>query len=96
MPWSTSNRRSQLPPGWSNRIVPAIRRRDHTCRWPTDTGVCGAPGRDVDHKGDPHDHRPENLWLLCGPHHDAKTKGEAMAARPRLARPAEKHPGLIN
>lgn len=95
MAWSTSQRRQQLPPGWSTRIVPAIKRRDNgICQWPTDEGICGAAGRDVDHKVSPYDHRPEALWLLCGPHHDAKTKAESNAARVRIARPVERHPGL--
>lgn len=98
MSWASSNRRAELPPGWTSRIVPRIKRRDHgVCQWPTHAGICGAPGTDVDHKLSPHDHRDEALWLLCTHHHKRKTAGEAAAARePAVTerRPAERHPGL--
>jgi 5-methylcytosine-specific restriction protein A len=92
--WATSHRRDSLPRNWA-RLRAYVHRRDHgVCQWPAGEGICGGPGRDVDHRYDPADHRPESLWLLCGPHHDAKTQAEARAGRILLARPAEPHPGL--
>ena len=63
-------------------------------QWPTGD-TCGAPGRDVDHKLNRHDHRLVALWTLCGTHHDAKTHAESMASRVPLNRPAERHPGIL-
>lgn len=37
---------------------------------------------------------PTNLRTLCLTHHRRKTSAEGRAARLKLARPAEKHPGL--
>lgn len=99
MSWSTSTRRAELPPGWSSTIVPRIKARDHdACQWPTHTGVCGSTDRlEVDHIGDPHDHRDANLRALCHWHHAKRTAEQAAAARgPAVTerRPAERHPGL--
>jgi 5-methylcytosine-specific restriction protein A len=93
MPWDSSNRRAELPPNWSSEIVPRIRRRDSDrCQ------TCGSTNRpEVDHIGDPHDHRDHNLRVLCHWHHAKRTAQQAAAARgPAVTerRPAERHPGL--
>lgn len=98
MSWAGSNRRATLPPGWSSRTVPRIKARDRVCQWPTEYGVCGSTDRlEVDHIGDPHDHRDANLRALCHWHHSKRTAQQAAAARgPAVTerRPAEQHPGL--
>lgn len=102
MPWSTSNRRAELPADWDSTRRPRVLARDgHRCvarmrdgsRCPTTTGL------EVDHIGDRLDHEDANLQTLCRWHHRAKTQGESAAARrrrprERRARPAESHPGL--
>lgn len=94
--WASSNRRSELPANW-HWLRGHVRKRDKgVCQWPVGDSICGKPGDGgVDHKNDPHDHRPENLWLLCAGHHKHKTQAEAMAGRVFAKRPAEKHPGLL-
>ena len=60
-----------------------IRERDfHVCR------ECGAPAHQVDHIieiADGGDNHPDNLQLLCDPHHNRKTRAsqEAWNAGPR-------------
>lgn len=91
--WEGSNRRSELPSDWYTRIRPAVLQRDgHRCR------QCGAPANQVDHVGDRHDHRPENLQALCDWCHKRKTslQGNRSPNRTtvREARGPERHPGL--
>jgi 5-methylcytosine-specific restriction endonuclease McrA len=52
--------KARQTPQW-HRLAATIRRRDrNTCQH------CGQHGRIVDHiNGDPHDHRPANLQVLC-------------------------------
>lgn len=91
--WADSTRRQQLPPGWSSRIVPRIRKRDgNRC-----TRCRSTERLEVHHIGDPHDHSDDNLATLCHACHAGETAREATAARrPRAStkRPAEPHPGL--
>lgn len=91
-------RTAPLPPGWA-RIRAAVLERDgHRCTWRDDGVRCIEAATDVDHIGDPNDHRPANLRSLCGWHHDRRTAQQAAAARarlPKMARPAERHPGLV-
>lgn len=95
--WAGSNRRQQLPPDW-----PAIRRRilqrdGHQCTALMGDGTrCPERARDVDHLGDRHDHRDENLTSKCGWHHGRKSSAEGNAARRRWSsrRKSEPHPGL--
>ncbi len=96
--WQGSNRREELPPDWYTRIRPRIIRRDRgECQWRMAVGgICGEPGTDVDHRGDPGDHRDENLQLLCPRHHKRKSSAEGNAARrprPSRLRKPEQHPG---
>jgi len=101
MAWDTSNRRAELPPDWRSKRRPRILARDgHQCQWPTELGPCGHPATDVDHKQPGNDHSDDNLWALCGWHHDHKTQGEAAAARRAKGylstkRSQEQHPGLV-
>lgn len=104
MPWSTSDRRTELPPNW-----PLLRRRvlvrdRHRCTWRNDDGqACGAPATDVDHVRRGGDHSMENLRSLCTTHHRIKSSGEGWAERNRLIqansrrfRRTEGHPGILS
>jgi len=67
----TGRRTIPLPPGWGS-IADSILVRDPVCRWgilPSEDGPCGARSTEVDHIGDPSDHRPELLRGICRPHH---------------------------
>ena len=75
-----------------------LRRDGHTCQ------MCGSQGvpLEIDHRNNtrgPGYDSDENLWALCGPCHEPKSKKEAVAgARRRRALgyyPRERHPGLI-
>lgn len=93
-PWAGSTRRDRLPADWAQRRAAVIRRDGGRCQMPqADRLPCGAPGTDIDHirRGD--DHRLDNLWLLCRACHTAKTQAEAAAARVRMYRTPERHPG---
>lgn len=95
-PWRNSTRSARLPANW-HALRAAVTRRDNgRCQMPqADRLPCGAPGTDVDHirRGD--DHRLENLWLLCRACHTAKTQAESAAARVRMFRTPERHPGEL-
>lgn len=96
---ATSWRTVPRPVGWKN-IRTTILERDHgVCTWIEDSERCTEQGTDVDHIGDPDDHSPGNLRLLCGYHHRKRTALQARAARgplPTRRRPTEAHPGLIS
>lgn len=93
MPWASSQRRAELPPGWSSRIVPRILQRDPTCR--LQLRGCTNVSTEVDHIGDKHDHSDANLRGLCHPCHAKRTHEQSLAARPSRRRPAERHPGVM-
>lgn len=92
MPWETSNRHDELPPGWA-QIRKRIGNRDGwLCQWPRSSrGICGSQATDCDHRGDRNDHSPENLWMLCRWHHRAKTQDESATAR-RAIQAKASHP----
>jgi len=101
---SASSRRTvSLPNGWDG-IRPVILARDPSCRYgaiPDDMyelGQCREPSTEVDHMGDPDDHRPEMLRGICHRHHLIRTARQAAAARnstrPSRKRPPEPHPGF--
>lgn len=98
MPWTRrSARTAPLPPDWK-RIRAAILTRDgHQCtatRGDTATR-CTNPATDVDHIGDPTDHRPHMLRSLCAHHHRRITGAQGGGrVRKRATRRAPKHPGL--
>lgn len=94
MPWqNTSGRTSPLPPNWATIRAAILRRDQHQCTEQRgDTGNrCEASATDVDHIGDPADHRPENLRALCAHHHRRKTARQGALAKP--TKPKPKHPG---
>lgn len=100
MAWSTSNRRSQLPPYWDRIRAIVLKRDGYRCRWiREDTGKrCGAYATDVDHidQANHDDHRPDALQSLCSYHHGRKSSSEGgtAAARKRAAK-KRRHPGLL-
>ncbi|MDX2528043.1 HNH endonuclease [Streptomyces europaeiscabiei] len=92
--WADSNRRNELPADWYTGIRPAILERDgHRCQ------ACGDHATDVDHIGDKHDHRPDNLQALCGWCHKRKTSAQGNQSPNRQqiteTRQREQHPGLM-
>ncbi|MFE0039427.1 HNH endonuclease [Streptomyces sp. NPDC059015] len=92
--WQDSNRRAELPADWYTRIRPLILARDgHACQ------SCGRLATDVDHIGDKHDHRLENLQALCSRCHMRKTSRQGNLSPNRVkvteARDMERHPGLM-
>ncbi|MFG2618042.1 HNH endonuclease [Streptomyces sp. NPDC048507] len=95
-PWRTA----PLPADWATDIRPPILERDgHQCTWTRADGTrCTETTQlEVDHLGDPDDHRPHMLRTLCRHHHRRRTAiqaNEAQGPRPSRARPAEQHPGL--
>ena len=75
-PWANSNRRQQLPRGWSHTIVPRILARDPICT------VChNRLSTEVHHVNGPTDHRDDNLAGLCKDCHKAETQKQSQAAR---------------
>ncbi len=101
MAWSTSNRKSQLPPDWDRVIAPAILRRDHhRCQHiREDTGHrCLAYANQVDHRDQSRswDHSPANLQALCEYHHGRKSSAEGgRAAAAKRRNKARQHPGIL-
>lgn len=110
MPWSTSDRREQLPSDWHARRARTYRVAGGRCEWVTDGHRCaytgplnktaGRPGMHVDHKDRTKGHEQANLQLLCPPHHLAKSSTEGQYAMRQLRGSAyhriEKHPGFID
>jgi hypothetical protein len=101
---SSGSRRSvPLPSGWDGLRGPILA-RDPSCRYgsiPEDMyepGRCQAPSTEVDHIGDPDDHRHEMLRGLCTRHHNIRTSRQAALARNATRvtrkRPPESHPGF--
>ncbi|MFE6282447.1 HNH endonuclease [Streptomyces sp. NPDC057877] len=87
------------PTGWKRIRAGILERDGGVCTWIDDGERCTEPGTDVDHIGDPDDHSPANLRLLCGYHHRRRTALQARAARgplPTRRRPTEAHPGLVS
>lgn len=94
MPWG---RGYTQPPGWSATRARVLARDGHRC-YVYDVAVCVGMATEVDHlinqaTGGSHD--DANLRAICAPCHRRKTAAEASAARPRRARPAGKHPGIL-
>jgi hypothetical protein len=94
-------RSAPLPKGWG-RLRMAVLARDPVCRWgllPGEDDVCGQDSTEVDHIGEPWDHRLVALRGLCHSHHRRRTSGQVAAqnaARAALRlRPMEPHPGII-
>lgn len=85
-------RRATLPSDW-RKIRARILRRDPLCRLALD--VCTGRSTEVDHIGDPGDHRPANLRGVCSECHKRRTAQQAADAKPTTKRPTERHPGLL-
>lgn len=95
--WATSTRRARLPKNWKHLVAATQARAGGRCEAIDTSGNrCVRPGTDCDHVIPNDDHRLSNLQWLCHPHHEAKTKAEAAAARHRHSRrrPAKPHIGL--
>ena len=100
LPYS-GRRTIPLPPGWGS-IAYRVIARDPVCRWgilPGEEGLCGQDSTEVDHMGDPSDHRIEVLRGICQTHHQKRTSGQANAARSRIRslryRAPDRHPGYV-
>jgi 5-methylcytosine-specific restriction enzyme A len=98
-----SRRSVPLPSGWG-AIRYAVLVRDPTCRWgavgiPNEDDRCGQPSTEVDHIGEPSDHRPSVLRGICYSHHLKRSSAQGnavLSARRALSvRPKERHPGYI-
>jgi len=96
--WTSSSRRTELPPDWPAIRTRILTRDGYRCTWITDGRRCQARATDVDHVGDKHDHRDENLRALCSECHKRRTQAQAKQAqaaqRAKARRPTEPHPGL--
>jgi 5-methylcytosine-specific restriction protein A len=100
--WSSSNRRSTLPHDWPRVRNHVLKRDGRVCqiRGP----FCMTVATEVDHIGDPEDHRPESLRAVCVRCHAIRSgrQGADASLTVRKAiiaarrRPAEKHPGLLD
>lgn len=96
--WEGSDRRSRLPPNWSELVNKVWKRDKGQCMWRLPSGSrCPRPGSDVDHRRNDDDHSMSNLQLLCRHHHDKKTARESWLGKKKRRpsrRPEERHPGL--
>lgn len=101
---ASSRRTAPLPPDWPEIRDFVLTRDDGNCLWglkedETDNVPCPVPATEVDHMGDPSDHRPEMLRSICTGHHRTRTGRDANAVRwanhrARKSNAEEKHPGL--
>lgn len=98
MPWGKqSARTTPLPPNWPTIRRAILQRDQHQCTATRgDTGQrCEATATDVDHTGQPDDHRPEVLRSLCHYHHQRITGAQGGGAiRQKAKKSSPKHPGL--
>lgn len=101
--WSTSNRRTELPPDWQTIRKRILRRDQDKCQWLIEGhGKCERPANEVDHRKRGSDHSDANLRALCTWHHQRKSSNEGAqvtaaqrrAIRQRFTR-NESHPGLM-
>lgn len=97
MAWkSKSSRTVPLPKDWWRLRAKRLKMDGHRCvRIREDTGQrCTEKATDVNHIGEPHDHRIEMLESLCSWHHNQET-GRQGGSRVRQAKKFVSHPGLI-
>jgi hypothetical protein len=84
MSWTSTR---DLPPGWS-KIRAQVLQAQPACQlaypdsWPTQTHLasCAGTSTEVDHIGDPADHRLVNLRGVCTECHARRTSEQARAA----------------
>jgi hypothetical protein len=100
MAWSTSNRKSELPPNWEALRREVLARCGGRCEvLKKDGSRCRDKARDVDHIQRGSDHRTSNLRGICQWHHARKSAQEGAAAKAELNsilyRAPEVHPGII-
>ena len=75
-PWANSNRRAELPKGWSHSVVPRILARDPVCT------VChNRLSTEVHHTGTATDHRDSMLAGICRDCHTTATQSQSAEAR---------------
>jgi 5-methylcytosine-specific restriction protein A len=89
--WSTSDRHSRLPPGWS-KIRAAVLKKQPTCQ--INGPSCTYVSTQADHIVAGDDHSMGNLQGVCYPCHATKSSTEGHTAKPTRRRPPERHPGL--
>lgn len=103
MAWgSESGRTVPLPENWSSIRLEVLKRDKWLCRWKLPSGAqCPRRATDVDHMGEPDDHRLFKLRSLCSHHHAKVTAQQGVAGRARRKQPRkrdrrqEKHPGRL-
>lgn len=110
-PDPTSWRTAPRPKGWKKIRAQVIERDGGRCTWVASIEGggswrnwahiqrCTSVGTDVDHMGEPDDHRIDMLRLLCAPHHGKRSSEQANAAKnirqAQRTRAKPRHPGLI-
>jgi 5-methylcytosine-specific restriction endonuclease McrA len=89
-----SPRSRRLPSNWPALRKQVLARDGYRCCHVENNLRCTDAATDVDHifHGDNHD--PMNLQALCAYHHRIKSSREGHAARPKMRRPVEPHPGI--
>lgn len=85
-----------MPPGWA-KIRAAVLKRDRgVCQ--AKTWKCTGKAQEVDHRGDPNDHRLSQLQAVCKPCHQViggqRSAAKRKANNARRLRPPEAHPSL--
>lgn len=91
-----SGRTVELPKAWRMIRGNVLRRDNYQCRWVReDTGLlCLAKATDVDHIGDPDNHKHANLQSLCAWHHKQKTAQQGGLANAAKSKTKKSHPGV--
>lgn len=85
-----------MPPGWSKTRAAVLRRDRYECQ--ARTWKCTGRAQEVDHRGDPNDHRLTMLQSVCKACHQV-LGGQRSAAKRKAkgrtrARPPERHPSI--
>ena len=92
-----------LPAEWPQIRRDILARDSNVCRYGMlpDEYIdmpCAELATQVDHMGDPNDHRPELLRAICVTHHNKRTASQGVAGRARIRqarrRKPERHPGF--
>lgn len=92
-----SRRTTPLPPGWARIRVRVLQRDRWCCQLHYDG--CLRRASEVDHVGEPDDHRDEVLRAVCHPCHATRSGRQGAAVtngrHAQRRRPPEPHPGLL-